>query len=51
MRSVEESLLQESNTTDRFALISRKSNKACLWQTGHVEGWYPLMKSGAEKPH
>jgi hypothetical protein len=51
MRSVEGSLLQVLNTTDRFALMSWKSNKACLWQRWHVKGWYQLMKSGAEKLH
>jgi hypothetical protein len=51
MRSAEETLLRVLNTTDSFALMSWKSNKACLWQTRHVQGWYPPMKSGAEKPH
>jgi len=39
MRSAEETLLQASNTTDRSALMSWRSNKACLWQTRHVKGW------------
>jgi hypothetical protein len=51
MRSVEKSLLQVLHTTDRFALMSWMSNKACLWQRLHVQGAYPLMNSGAEKPH
>jgi len=60
MRSIEESLLEMLETTERSALKSRQSRKASalrpslqafLWQTLQVQGSYPLMNSGAEKPH
>ena len=65
LRSIEESLLQMLNTTDKFALRSWKSNKASArrfslqafsWQTLRVQESHSLMNSGAmnsgaEKPH
>ena len=60
MRSIEQSLFEMLKTTERSALKSWKSHKASalrpslpafLWQTLHVQGSYPLMNSGAEKPH
>jgi hypothetical protein len=60
MRSIEESLLQMLETPERSALKSRNSQKASalrpslqafLWQTLHAQESYPLMNSGAEKPH